>query len=364
MFRQHFNDCRILVDIDIQGPTLINTSPDSGSGLNMAFVRTAAGEDEEVYLPGSSLKGALRSQGERIANSLKENAVCNIFNDFFGYYKRNKSEKDYQHREGVPSCNNVLQQYKYLAGKWSKDHPPLTGPDAYRVTCPACKLFGSLEVAGRFNIADAYVDPKVPAIIEHRDGVGIDRFSGGAANGAKYEYEVVVAGRFSTEITLQNFELWQLSWLSYLLRDMEEGRLPIGMGTSRGLGQIKAQVKGLEWRVLGLSEVKSFQGLGAFVEENRKRLYGFDSNQSANLPKNLSFKNQGIFAVLHADSEQAKQIFECLQGHFPQYIQSAEHMFRFRQKHKLCAGFKTPCNHLFEQEVQSRPPKHGNGRRR
>ena len=56
---------------------------------------------------------------------------------------------------------------------------------------------------------------------------------------------MVTAGAFDTEITLHNFELWQLSLLAIALSDISEGFVQLGSAKSRGLGQVQLEYKQL-----------------------------------------------------------------------------------------------------------------------
>ena len=111
----------------------------------------------------------------------------------------------------------------------------------YHDSCPTCRLYGSTGFIGRVAISDAYLASR--SITEQRDGVGIDRLTGGASHGAKFELEVVSRDVvFETEIHLRNFEIWQLGMLFVVLQDMEDELIRIGSGRSRGLGKVTAQV--------------------------------------------------------------------------------------------------------------------------
>src|SRR5581483_1816282 len=75
------------------------------------------------------------------------------------------------------------------------------------------------------------------------DGVGIDRLTGGASHGAKFELEVMSTGAiFETDIHLRNFEIWQLGMLFIVLQDLADELIRIGSGRSRGLGKVTAQI--------------------------------------------------------------------------------------------------------------------------
>ncbi|MFZ5570174.1 MAG: RAMP superfamily CRISPR-associated protein, partial [Thermodesulfobacteriota bacterium] len=67
-----------LVDLNILpiDPMLIKSGQATVSGVDMSFVRTYMhGTEPEPFIPGSSLKGVIRSYGEKICRSLKENPV-------------------------------------------------------------------------------------------------------------------------------------------------------------------------------------------------------------------------------------------------------------------------------------------------
>lgn len=110
---------------------------------------------------------------------------------------------------------------------------------------PICRTFGSTVYRGRLAIGDAYLDAKAGGrfSIERRDGVGIDRFSGGASRGVKLEIGVLTHGTFRARIRLENFEDWQLGLLALLCRDLEDEMISIGHATTRGLGRLKGVIE-------------------------------------------------------------------------------------------------------------------------
>lgn len=206
-------------------PILIKSAHASISGSQMPFVTTVQNGKEEVYLPGSSLKGVIRSHAEKICRTLRNHSVC----------------LPYQLDGDEEFCGN---RFKNL----DKRQPPrphkVTNEEAYHYSCPACRMFGSTYFIGRFGIGDAYASPAPQP--ELRDGVAISRHTGGAAigkgGGAKFDYEVVTRGNFQTIVTVRNFEFWQLALLGFILRDFEDEAVRIGSGKSRGLGRVKGEV--------------------------------------------------------------------------------------------------------------------------
>src|SRR5205823_3816293 len=159
----------------------------------------------EPYLPGSSLKGVVRSHAERIARTVTEGqpgaplGACNPF----------KTGRE-QREDRDAACGSRLEAPR-------EQRRPIDPVTAYRESCPICKLFGSTALLGRFAAPDAYLVPGCRPTIEQRDGVGIDRVTGGSSSSAKFDMQVVVGARFETTLRLSNFELWQLGLAGIVL---------------------------------------------------------------------------------------------------------------------------------------------------
>ncbi len=224
MLKKLVNEAYFTLRITATGPLLIKSGQATISGPDMTPVLTFRNGQREVFLPGSSLKGVFRCHLEKIICSLKPRVVCYPFSN-----SRDKEADIIQRqRDYRESCGTVLQ-------KEQSTHI------AYEKSCPACRLFGSTAFIGRAAISDAYLVS--PAAKEQRDGVGIDRLTGGASYGAKFELEVVSTGAsFETDIHLRNFEIWQLGMLFVVIQDMEDELIRIGSGRSRGLGKVTASL--------------------------------------------------------------------------------------------------------------------------
>jgi CRISPR-associated RAMP protein (TIGR02581 family) len=215
----------------------------------MTPVLTARNGTRQVYLPGSSLKGTFRSHVEKVIGTLRPNdqVVCDPF--------QQKSEPN-------QSCSIWFER--------RPDKKDITNAIAYRDECPACRLFGSTRFIGRVSIGDAYlVNENPPQPTEQRDGVGIDRLTGGAAHGAKFDLEVVSAEvQFRTQILLRNFECWQLGAILVVVQDLEDQLVRIGSGKSRGLGSVEGSIAELHIAHLGPTSARpptSIWGLGRFL---------------------------------------------------------------------------------------------------
>ena len=263
MLKKLVNEARFRLIITTTGPLLIKSGYDTVSGPNMAPVLTYRKDQDgvftsQVFLPGSSLKGVFRSHLEKIICSIKPQVVCD---PFWRPNERNDEQQSVQNlairqRDYRISCgdefNGRLKEFeKQQRLRKQNNQPPLNDSEnplgktdmIYRDSCPACRLFGSTSFIGRVSIDDAYLVNPAESRNERRDGVGIDRLTGGASHGAKFELEVVSRGvEFATTIYLRNFEVWQLGMLFLVAQDMEDELIRIGSGRSRGLGSITARI--------------------------------------------------------------------------------------------------------------------------
>lgn len=223
MLKALVNEARLQLDITTIGPLLVKTGSATVIGADMAPVETYRNGRKEVYLPGSSLKGIFRSHSEKVMNSIKPRVACNPF----------------QQEANEPSDN----LYRAFCG--SHFDAKTLSHLVYAGSCPTCRLFGSTWFAGRLAVQDAYLseDDKARSLIEHRDGVGIDRLTGGAKPGAKFDLATVTTDTtFSTMLHVRNFETWQLGLLFVIFQDMKDELISIGSGRSRGLGKVTAHI--------------------------------------------------------------------------------------------------------------------------
>lgn len=243
MHRILVNEAIIKLTIRPDGPILVK----AGEGMagihpelpDMAFVRTFAGGRDTVYIPGSSLRGVVRSHCERIARTLLPDcdppASCDPL-----YSPKDRSGHRVDRSNGrTVSCGLWLPK--------NLEQPSAT--DFYAQSCTICKLFGNTSLASHIRFADAVPpvpddegEAEDPNDTEERNGVAIDRVYGSAARGALFQFEVVTRGSFETSIVLQNFTCGHLGLLALTLRDLDEQYVPIGFGKSRGLGRVHVDV--------------------------------------------------------------------------------------------------------------------------
>ncbi len=297
MLKRLVNECRFNLTIHTEGPVLVKSGHGTVSGPDMTPVRTYRNGKTEVYLPGSSLKGVFRSHIEKVIRTLKDGVVCNPFVKTQPKKKQNQLVcLDYTE----VSCGDKFEvrqrdQWRINNAQWQRKKEDLLNKDVYRDSCPACRLFGSTSFIGRVAISDAYLAEDSQEKTEQRDGVGIDRFTGGAAGQAKFDLEVVSSGvAFETGIYMRNFEVWQLGMLMLIVQDLEDGLIRIGSGRSRGLGNVKGEISEVSVNYIGAVNGKPTEnvwGLGKFLGDNS---YGTDTNDQLTIQPPPNEETHGI----------------------------------------------------------------------
>ena len=169
-------------------------------------MRTDTAQGERLVLPGSSVRGALRSRASRIART-------------------------------------ILAARRAPVEDWSDTdvHAQLAG-DPVLVR----DLFGSTEQHGALTVLDTLAVPRSSRLIPHNAG---DRWTGGVAGGALYGEEVHDAqwGDLTLELNPGSFspradaDRRRAAWclLGLVLAELAAGALPLGSRGTRGLGQVE-----------------------------------------------------------------------------------------------------------------------------
>lgn len=266
MLRKWLCQADVKITLKPVDPVLIKSGYATIDGADMVPVSTFKDGKRVYYFPGSSLKGALRSHLERIARTLHPGRVCVPYYD---------DKKKGNIPIPVPS-----EECSYGCGYVASGD---TTSSIYANSCAVCRMFGSLKFGGRFSIGDAY--PSEDPTLESRNGVGIDRFTGGTVSGVLFDLQVLVGGKFEAELRLTNFELWQLAALNLLLMDMKDAIITIGSGRSRGLGRVSCCVTSYSLTyVREVSKLEGLHQLAAPEEQAAYQLHDWSPPNPINLP--------------------------------------------------------------------------------
>lgn len=183
------------------------------TGVRVGGSRAGAGEATDAPLlrdhhdrpliPGSSLKGSLRSAAERLLRSVDSALACDVVSD------------------------------RCLAGLRGRD----PSDEELEGLCWTCRLFGNPFSAGRAVVGDL-VSATTQTVV--RDGVAIDRKELKQAEGLKYDYEVAPPGTvFSGRIRIDDPDPGDVGIVVVLLDLVDQGVVTLGGGASRGLGRLR-----------------------------------------------------------------------------------------------------------------------------
>ncbi len=207
----------------INGKVVMDTGLHIGSGedsfeTDALVIKDAYGKP---YIPGSSFKGILRSTVERIVPNLDGFRTCALIKG-----------------ANCATVNEAKKNQFKARLKGDEEGDPLD------LICDTCKLFGSTVVASKIKVPDLYVSEPYIGVFEKRDGVGIDRDTETAAEGAKFDYEVIPSQTgFAFEMIGENLDERDKFLLAFGLREMQSGMVSLGGNKSRGLGAFRLVIE-------------------------------------------------------------------------------------------------------------------------
>lgn len=150
----------------------------------------------QYLLPAESIRGAIRSQAERIVRTLGYEA-CDPSSDF--------------------ACTAV------------------STPSDLKTRCLVCQMFGAPGFRSRISFSDFLVVSE--PVVLRQELLAIDRFTGGGANGKKFSYETLFRPILEGSIRFESLEPWQLGLLAMVLKDLQDGDITLGSGAGRGYGR-------------------------------------------------------------------------------------------------------------------------------
>lgn len=282
MFRTLQNTASFQLTLVPDGPILVRAqSVGIDPGLaDMEFQRTRRDGKSTVFLAGSGLKGVLRSHCERLLRSGPAQRFA---------------------------CDPTrVQDPKTCGSSRGGERNPAVYP--HDGNCGACFTFGSLKLAGRFRISDAYPSSELHEVAnrtEVRAGVGIERKSQAASTGVLYDTEVVVGGGFETRLSGENYSLWQLGLVLAALQDLDAGLVRIGGCKARGMGTVKVQNQVIELAFLDREDGRL---TGARRMDDGGPDYSLPADDVLAAPEPTKVSRKGLFRVLRYEGKAV----ECL----------------------------------------------------
>jgi len=199
--------------------------------------------DGSPYIPGSSLKGVMRSSLEALLRGVESDFwSCDMVSGKGCVELTEKDETLETHRPKDEQKKSVLMDENRFE-QFIHDH-----------SCSICRMFGSPFLGSKVFYKDLQLKrdagegtPEAFSQIEVRDFVAIDRDTGTAKHQGKFGAEIVPIGtRFDLEIVVENPDDHELGLLFVGFDLFNEGHSRIGGLGSRGLGRIVIDLSSVE----------------------------------------------------------------------------------------------------------------------
>ncbi|MGQ9901924.1 MAG: type III CRISPR-associated RAMP protein Csx7 [Fimbriimonadales bacterium] len=191
------------------------------TATDLPVIRDAQGRP---FIPGSSLRGAVRAHIERIVRAFEPSVGGG----------KGASNPTNTNEWAIPP-----ERRRQLANRDDYESA------VFEKSCRVERVFGSPWLASRVRFTDLpLLTPDAEP--ELRDSVAIDREKESVAN--KYDFEAMPAGvRFGLEIVAENLDDHELGLLLLGVRELENGNIRIGGFKGRGLGVVKLEKVRYAW---------------------------------------------------------------------------------------------------------------------
>lgn len=251
------NHLRITIPWQPRSPLLVSVS---ANGLvDRLPLTTGSGQQVRLVIPGSSLKGVLRTRAERIVRTLTDAPLP----------EGNHLE---QLAQALGPVQRIFGRPPQKGRSGERSEPGRRGAIEVRETySPTIKewdaVLGALATrAPRGDDPVANAKPRIDAIRKLRDSgpirindhVAISRWTGGAAEDRLFAIAAPGAwfggwDPMVLDVDLQRLggrtdeRLSALMLLAYLVRDLAEGWIGIGYGTTRGYGEVGGTPDTIAW---------------------------------------------------------------------------------------------------------------------
>jgi CRISPR/Cas system CSM-associated protein Csm3 (group 7 of RAMP superfamily) len=230
---------RLTIEIEWkpQGPLMVKAEGD-GIAVDILPLVSAVDNSLRFVLPGSSIKGALRTQAERIVRTLLSLQASE---------DPNQNQRFIQQLD-IPLVPDLFGSTAKTEEKTQLGNigiGSLSVDDCYADLQMSPNAWGNIEAAtNESNLRQALNNAGLRNT-QHAFHVAVDRWTGGAADGFLYStlepmdvpWQPI---RLTLDLTrLRKHQLPGISLLLLVLRDLTDSRIPLGYGTNRGMGAIK-----------------------------------------------------------------------------------------------------------------------------
>lgn len=260
-----------------QDPVMVKAEGD-GLAIDILPLVSQVGTDVRFVIPGSSIKGVLRTQAERIIRTIARKSTVDDFlnqlrlslvNELFGSASQQGSGQ-----MGALAVDDCFSEVHMTPSQWEG-------------------IQNATEMTGNFKTAlqNAIGNQGDPyKILQPAMHVAVDRWTGGAAEGMLYSVlEPIGVSWEPIQIHLDIARLKNyyrdkpdhlkpaIALLLLVLRDLANRKIPVGYGTNRGMGtiavtQITLNAKGLPTDLQALSQTMTCPNLTDLDDRLRQDL--------------------------------------------------------------------------------------------
>ena len=219
----------IVIEWTPVSPVMVKSGRDGTKADMVPLVSGVANDKVAPVLPGSSLKGILRGRAEKIIRTLllkddqderKEEECLEIVREIFG-------DED---RGGRMVINDVYQRGgATLLSAWFGEEKDFESATTYEQHVAVDRFTGGASDGALYSVRAPKIGPKwdpIRIVVDFSRPVKVTKKSGNSPGNLAY---VPVSAEHRNAMR---------ALLYLVLRDMKEGFLPLGFGANRGMGEI------------------------------------------------------------------------------------------------------------------------------
>ena len=223
------------------GPVMVKAE---AAGIAVDMLPLVSHDDQQpcFVIPGSAIKGALRSQAERIIRTLLAKEIST---------HSDPKQRFLEQLNDIPIVDRLF-------GQGAKQQGALAVDDCYARQKITADQWLDIETATDENRLQSALAAADLTHVQQAFHVAIDRWTGGAAESQLYSTLELMDVKWASicltvDLTrLESADDWDtpvaIALIVLLLRDLAQGRIPLGYGTNRGMGAIAIQSVDFERR--------------------------------------------------------------------------------------------------------------------
>jgi CRISPR/Cas system CSM-associated protein Csm3 (group 7 of RAMP superfamily) len=266
----------VTIDWEPISPLMVKAERE-GIAVDMLPLVSGIGDQVAFVLPGSSIKGALRTQAERIVRT-----VCPAGN-YAAVEKPADSKKAFLQQIEVPLIENLFGKAARTEGKQQLGcMGALAIADCYADHKISVQQWERVQTAKESSdLLQALQDAKLHDV-QQAFHVAIDRWTGGAADQFLYstlepmgvQWQPIALRLNLSRLQGADLQKQGVALLLLVLRDLVQGRIPLGYGVNRGMGAIA--IKSISFSASGANlpdEIQALHNVTLKVEPEQSQTY-------------------------------------------------------------------------------------------